>query len=53
LNDDFIRLVDSEAGRDAIESGGNVFGLLKAMITLMKDAIALNRVMMRDVWSAA
>lgn len=53
MNDDFIKLVDSEAGRDAIEGGGNVFGLVKAMITLMKDAKRLNREMCKDAWSAA
>jgi len=53
MNDDFIKLVDSEAGRDAIEGGGNVFGLAKAMVTLMKDAKRLNREMCKDAWKAA
>ena len=53
MNDDFIKLVDSEAGRNAIEGGANVLGLAKSMITLMKDAKALNRDMMKDAWHAA
>jgi len=53
MNDDFIKLVDSEAGREAMESGGNVFGLVKSMVTLMKDAKRLNREMCKDAWKAA
>ena len=53
MNDDFIKLVDSEAGREAMESGSNIFGLIKSMVTLMKDAKALNREMMKDAWNAA
>jgi sterol 3beta-glucosyltransferase len=53
MNDDFIQLVDSEAGRDAIEGGAGVFGLIKAMIKLMKDAKRLNREMCKDAWKAA
>jgi len=47
------KLVDSEAGREAMESGGNIFGLIKAMVLLMKDAKALNREMFKDAWNAA
>jgi sterol 3beta-glucosyltransferase len=53
MNNDFIKLVDSEAGREAMESGNNIFGLLKSMVTLMKEAKALNRVMFNDAWEAA
>ena len=53
MNDDFIKLVDSEAGRDAMEGGSNMLGLVKAMITLMKDAKRLNREMCKDAWKAA
>ena len=51
MNNDFIKLVDSEAGREAIESGDKFFGLLKSMVTLLKDAKALNREMLKDSWS--
>jgi len=52
MNDDFIKLVDSEAGRETMESGGNIFGLIKSMVTLMKDTKVLNRVMLIDAWIA-
>jgi sterol 3beta-glucosyltransferase len=53
MNDDLMKLVDSEAGREAMEDGSNLLGLLKSMVTLMKQAKALNRVMLRDAWAAA
>lgn len=53
MNNDFIKLVDSEAGREAMESGGNVFGLIKAMITMLKEAKSLNREIFKDTWNAA
>ncbi|MCB0253601.1 MAG: glycosyltransferase family 1 protein [Anaerolineae bacterium] len=53
MNDDFIRLVDSEAGRKAMGGGDNPLNLVKSMIALMKDAKTLNRAMMRDAWNAA
>ncbi len=53
MNDDFMKLVDSEAGREAMESGGNIFGLIKTMVALMKDAKKLNREMFKDAWNAA
>ena len=53
MNDDFMKLVDSEAGREAMESGGNVFGLIKSMLLLMKEAKVLNREMFKDAWNAA
>jgi len=53
MNNDFIKLVDSEAGRETMEGGANAFHLVKSMIALMKDAKALNREMMKDAWNAA
>ena len=53
MNDDFIKLVDSEAGREAMESGSNFLGLVKTTLTLLKEAKALNREMLRDAWNAA
>jgi sterol 3beta-glucosyltransferase len=53
MNDGFLRLVDSEAGREAMESGSNVFGLVKSMLVLMKEAKALNREMLKDAWNVA
>jgi sterol 3beta-glucosyltransferase len=53
MSDEFIKLVDSEAGREAMESGGNVFGLLKTMVTMMKEAKVIIREMTKDAWKAA
>lgn len=53
MNDDFIKLVDSEAGRKAMENGGNLFSLVKTMVTLLKDSKALTIEMLKDSWNAA
>ncbi len=53
MNDDFIKLVDSEAGRKAMETGSNFFGLIKTMLTLLKESKALTREMLKDAWNAA
>ena len=53
MNDAFIKLINSEFGREAMERGGNVFGLIKTMLTLQKKAKALNREMFKDSWNAA
>ncbi|MEO0683769.1 MAG: glycosyltransferase, partial [Cyanobacteria bacterium J06649_11] len=53
MNDDFIKLVDSEAGREAMESGGNFFSLIKTMLKLLKESKALTIEMLKDSWNAA
>ncbi|MEO1377010.1 MAG: glycosyltransferase [Cyanobacteria bacterium J06635_10] len=53
MNDDFIKLVDSEAGKKAMESGSNFFSLIKTMLTLLKESKALTRNMLKDAWNAA
>ncbi|AFY57474.1 glycosyl transferase, UDP-glucuronosyltransferase [Rivularia sp. PCC 7116] len=53
MNDDFIKLVDSEAGREAIESGGNFLSLIKTMLKLLKESKALTIEMLKDSWNAA
>ena len=52
MNDDFMKFVDSEAAKSAMEGGG-FFGLLKSMATMMQDAKRLLREMMRDAWQTA
>ena len=52
MNDAFIKLVDSEAGREAMGSGSNSLGLVRCMVSLMREAKALNREMMKDAWNA-
>lgn len=53
MNDDFIKLIDSASGRDAIESGGSIFGMAKAAVKLLKKAKALIRGLLDDSWKAA
>ena len=53
MNDGLMKLFDSEVGREAIETSSNVFGLIKTMLTLLKEAKALNREMLKDSWKAA
>ncbi len=53
MNDGLMKLFDSEVGREAIETSSNVFGLIKTMLTLLKEAKALNREMFKDSWNAA
>ena len=53
MNNDFLQLIDSEVGREAIERGGNFFGLLKTIFSLIKDAKALYTEILSDSWLAA
>jgi len=53
MNNDFIELIDSASGREAMESGGDTFGLIKTMITLLKKAKSITRDMLHDSWNAA
>ncbi|MCA1613360.1 MAG: glycosyltransferase [Acidobacteria bacterium] len=53
MNNDFIELVESAAGRKAMEGGGSTFGLVKTMIALLKRSKSLIRGMLRDSWDAA
>lgn len=53
MNNNFIDLVDSAAGRTAMESASDVFGLLKTMASILKRAKAITRDMLRDAWIAA
>lgn len=53
MHDDFLQLVDSEAGRKAIDNSGNFSGLLVSLFRLLKQARAINHRMLRDTWHAA
>ncbi len=53
MNDGVIKLMNSEAGREAMENAGNFFGLIKTILTLLKELKALNREMLKDSWNAA
>ena len=51
--DDLMKLMDSVEGRDAMENTVGVFGTLKTMIKMMRQAKPINRQMMIDSWKAA
>lgn len=51
--DDLMKLMDSVEGRNAMENTVDVFGTLKIMIKMMKQAKPINRQMMIDSWKAA
>lgn len=53
MNNDFIELVESAAGREAMERGSSTLGLFKTMIALLKKAKSITREMLRDSWIAA
>ena len=53
MNNDFLQLIDSEVGREAIERVANPFGLLKTIFALIKDAKALYTEILSDSWRAA
>ncbi|MGD1919203.1 MAG: glycosyltransferase, partial [Pleurocapsa sp.] len=53
MNDNLLKLLDSEAGREVIENSGNFLGLIKTTLTLFQKAKALNREMFQDTWNAA
>ncbi len=53
MNDNLLKLLDSEVGREVIESSGNLLGLVKTTLTLFKEAKELNREMFQDAWNVA
>lgn len=52
FNDDFMQLVDSEAGRAAME-GGNLWQRFHAIRRLLRQAGRVQRLMIDDGWRAA
>jgi sterol 3beta-glucosyltransferase len=53
FNDEFMVLVESAAGRDAIENTTNLWQLFKTARKLMKASGPVQRLMMSDGWKAA
>jgi sterol 3beta-glucosyltransferase len=51
--DDLIKLGTSIEGREAMEDTVGIFGTLKVMIKMMKQAKPINRQMLIDSWNAA
>lgn len=53
MTDELLKLIDTDAGREAIEDTVGVFGAIKTTLKLIKIAKPLNRQMMIDSWEAA
>lgn len=53
MSGELLRLMDSEAGREAMEETVGPLGSLKTMATLARQTNPLNRQMMLDSWAAA
>ncbi|GLI26730.1 glycosyl transferase family 1 [Agromyces rhizosphaerae] len=53
LSDEILQLLDTDAGRDAIEESTGLFGMLKTNVKLAKAAGPINERLMHDVWAAA
>ena len=53
MTGDLLKLMDTDAGREAMENTVGFFGSLKTMTKLVRQTNPLNRQMMHDSWSAA
>lgn len=53
MNDEILRLIDTDAGREAVEESSNLLGWLKTMAALTKQVKPLQRMMVADAWEAA
>jgi len=53
MTDELLKLMDSEAGLDAMENTNGILGSIKTMIRLAKKAKPINMQMLKDSWEAA
>lgn len=53
MNNEILKLIDSDAGRDAVESSGGFLGWIKTMIVLTKQIKPLQQMMIADAWESA
>jgi sterol 3beta-glucosyltransferase len=53
MTDELLKLMGSDAGRNAMENTNGILGSIKTMIKLMKEAKPINRQMLKDSWEAA
>jgi len=53
MTDELLKLMDSAAGRDAMENTNGISGSIKTMIRLAKKVKPINRQMLKDSWEAA
>ena len=52
-SDDFLKLIDSDIGREAMEDAVGLFGTAKTMIKLMKISKPIVKQILEDSWEAA
>jgi len=53
LSDDILKLLDSDAGRTAMEESAGLLGMIRTSIALAKQAGPINERLLADVWRAA
>lgn len=53
MSNDFIEFVESASGKEAMESGGNAFGLVKSMLQTIKKSQEITRQILLDSWKTA
>ena len=53
MSNDLLDLMDTQAGKQAMEETVGVFGFVKTTIKLLKQAKAINRTLIQDSWKAA
>ena len=53
MSNDLLDLMDTQAGKQAMEDTVGVFGFIKTTIKLLKQAKAINRTLLQDSWKAA
>ncbi|GAA2034972.1 glycosyltransferase [Agromyces tropicus] len=53
LSDEILMLLDSDAGRSALDDASGFFGTVKANLRLARAAGPINERLMHDVWEAA
>ena len=53
MSNDLLDLMDSQAGKQAMEETVGVFGFIKSTLKLFKKAKAINQAIIEDSWQAA
>ena len=53
MNNELIQLIDSDAGRDAIENTDNLWGAVRTTIKLFKRVKPMYRQTLHDIWQTA
>ena len=53
MSNDLLDLLDTDAGKDAIENTTGLWGTIKMMVKLMKKSKAIQRKLLSDTWESA